>query len=1560
MNRPRFALPKSPWVFICLCFALSAIAQQNTFRISYDVGLFDIPGGIIQNPAGNYILAGTNATIPLLYGNIMQLDAQGNIVWTNGYSASIATDIWDIKNASGGGYIATGSTGTGCMLMRLDNNGNVSWANRYRVGSGTSEHGQRVIQSSDNGFVVAGYVYDADPDGAGGLAAQDSANFFCMKVNSSGVLQWARVFFVTTAYVNDHILEDVAEVSDGYIFVGYMSQSGSDDDPSDAVILKTDLNGNLVWSKKWGGSGSSQGANSVVRLSGSEVMLSGDDNEDAYYLKVNSSGTATGGSIYAFPGFLSVAISYNAYVTNDGQYVLMGSNIIPFAFTFNSFVLKVNSSNGNVIFGRTYNSGLSSILPEGIQTADSGFVMAMTAQQFTGFNYHVVKSDKNGMLNNTNCPEGNVTPTRSNYNPSFTNISPLTITGASTISFAPVVVALNPTKTIDCQVVACTPPPTPNVSASQNNICAGTQIQISATGSGGNVTYNVFTTASGGTSIGTAPLNVSPSSTTTYYVEASDNTNPPCVSPRGSVTVTVLPQPGNVGAISGQTSPCPGSQGYSISAVSNATSYTWSVSSGGSISGGQGTTGITINWTTPGGPYTVSVTASNSCGSKSATLQVNVANGPPAAVGAITGNTTACPGSNAYSIAPVSGASTYTWSVSGGGNISAGQGTNSVSVTWTTPGGPYTVSVTASNSCGNSSNSTSVTVQNPPPSPPGSISGNVSVCAGSQSYSISPVTNATGYTWSVSGGGTITSNSTNATVNWTMTGTWTVFVTASNACGTSAATLLSVDVTAGVPVTPSVISGNTPVCPGAQNYSISSVSGATGYTWNLTGGGTITAGQGTTSVTVDWAAVSGTFTLSVIASNICGNSNPSNLSVMVVGGPPASPLAITGDINPCPGSETYTIAAVNGASGYQWTLSGGGTIISPTNTTSFTVDWDTSGGPYTISVLAYNSCGNSAPVTLNVTVQDGAPFIPSNITGDTIPCPGTEAYSINSVANATGYDWILSGGGTITSGHGTTNISVNWTTSGTHVVSVAALNACDTSAAATLNVNVQPAPPVAPGTINGSNNVCPGQESYSISSVTNATDYTWSVSGGGTILSGQSTTSVNIDWTTPGSFDISVTASNGCGTSSPTTLSITILPDTPSVPGIIAGPVSVCPGVENYSIVNVPDASGYTWSLSGGGTIASGQGTTSISINWTTSGGPYTISVTAENPCGTSSAQTLDVNVNPVPTLPSIALSRDTICEGDTVTITATGSTGGTITYNFYATPGGSNLLGTSPLTVTPSVITTYYLEVVNDFGCSINGRIPVAAIVLPAPANPIIEDLSICFKDAATLSVTNAGNATITWWDSSVGGNLLGIGNSLTTPALEQTTTYYANVVSASGCANLSNRFAAQVEVMPPSTIDLTSDAENNEIIIGQRVRFDAFPDDYRHYEFFLNGNSVQSDTQSHYVTTSLSDGDTVSVLAIDDGQCHTNRDTIIIKVREIANAFTPDGDGVNDRFLKGKELIILNRWGQELYEGTDGWDGKYDGKEVSPGTYFFIVTIKDATDKDRVEKGAVLLIRK
>lgn len=89
-----------------------------------------------------------------------------------------------------------------------------------------------------------------------------------------------------------------------------------------------------------------------------------------------------------------------------------------------------------------------------------------------------------------------------------------------------------------------------------------------------------------------------------------------------------------------------------------------------------------------------------------------------------------------------------------------------------------------------------------------------------------------------------------------------------------------------------------------------------------------------------------------------------------------------------------------------------------------------------------------------------------------------------------------------------------------------------------------------------------------------------------------------------------------------------------------------------------------------------------------------------------------------------------------------------------------------------------------------------------------------------------------------------------------------------------------------------------------------------------------------------------------------------------EMPNAFSPNGDGINDIY-KAKEgwqsltefhATIFSRWGQKIYDWTDpngGWDGKFNGKDVKQGVYFCLVKAKGADGRKYCIKTDVNLLR-
>lgn len=122
--------------------------------------------------------------------------------------------------------------------------------------------------------------------------------------------------------------------------------------------------------------------------------------------------------------------------------------------------------------------------------------------------------------------------------------------------------------------------------------------------------------------------------------------------------------------------------------------------------------------------------------------------------------------------------------------------------------------------------------------------------------------------------------------------------------------------------------------------------------------------------------------------------------------------------------------------------------------------------------------------------------------------------------------------------------------------------------------------------------------------------------------------------------------------------------------------------------------------------------------------------------------------------------------------------------------------------------------------------------------------------------------------------------------------------------------------------------------------------------YATFINGNDTIAYTQEYW--------DEIGPMRV----------TISESKLEMPNAFSPNGDGINDIY-KAKDgyqsiiefhAYIFNRWGQKLYEWDDpagGWDGKYNGKDVKQGVYFVLAKAKGADGRTFNIRRDVNLLR-
>lgn len=1029
------------------------------------------------------------------------------------------------------------------------------------------------------------------------------------------------------------------------------------------------------------------------------------------------------------------------------------------------------------------------------------------------------------------------------------------------------------------------------------------------------------------------------------------------------------------GEISGPTEVCANSTFvYSIAPVDGATRYAWSVPSGWSfVQLGPTSIRVTAGETTG----QIKVTASNTCGEgPPRTLEVRPVLEAPQKPGPITGPQDLCSGSTpstvTYSIAPVANASTYTWALPEGWTMVSGQGTTEVTVTPGSKGG--SISVVATNACGDSAPSVlNVIISDSTPTAPANIIGTTQGCVGTTvTYEVNPIAGITKYNWGVPAGWDILSGQGSPKISVRVgSSAGEVTVQVENGCGVSPVVSLPVSPVTEPSPAPGPITGPEVSCLNQTGlvYSIVAIPTATSYVWSVPTGWTITSGQGTTSITVNATDKGGV--VSVVAVNDCGNSPSGNLSVTVTEDVPPTPGPITGpELSCATTTATYSIAEVENAVGYNWTVPGGWKIISGQGTTTIEVEVGTAAGQ--VSVTATNGCGNGGTQQLNVTPVATAPVAPKAILGNPVACANGEAtFSVDPVAGASSYTWSVPADWAITSGQGTPMVKVLvGTTPGT--ISVTTANDCGQGGTISREIILNTQPPAAPGPVTGTQQVCASTTvTYSIAAVADANTYNWAVPNGWVITSGQGTTTIQVQ-VGSAAGNVSVTATNACGTSAASTLAVVPATDTPITIGSIKAPAgSFCEntaGLE-YSIDPVSNAVGYTWEVPAGWSITAGQGTNRITVKAGAASGQ--VRVTVVNACGSAATATVGVQPRTLPLVPEISVGPARPCVGTSTTYSVTASSN--IDSYTWAVPAGWVIVsgqGTATIEVMPTAAGGK-VSVVATNSCGGSGEAEV--VVSPsadAPVQPgiITGPTGVCVGQIVNYSISNGNNSATYTWSVPTGWEVIdGQGTGAIT-VRAGTEAGNITVVGANGCGESESTVLA-VGAMPAEGATEIKDTSNP--CQGLSYEVEPVPGATDYTWSVPAGWSILSGQGTPKITVSPGTGKGDISLVVSNGGC-TDAPLYITPNAELAygdlrfpNVFSPNGDGTHDLWeisnLKNypdNEVTVINRWGNEVFS-RKSYQNDWDGSNLSEGTYYYLVRVKLCDGEDKVFKGYVMIVR-
>lgn len=679
---------------------------------------------------------------------------------------------------------------------------------------------------------------------------------------------------------------------------------------------------------------------------------------------------------------------------------------------------------------------------------------------------------------------------------------------------------------------------------------------------------------------------------------------------------------------------------------------------------------------------------------------------------------------------------------------------------------------------------------------------------------------------------------------------------------------------------------------------------------------------------------------------------------------PRSAAEILANYNKClTGSETGLAAY------YRCNQSSGLILNNAVNNPSLngtldpTVNWNNM-----INAPLINSCGMQINTTINITICQGMSYEGHSTSGTYIDsfhlangCDSIRALNLtvlanidsvrikDSLLNCNGFDfkglaytntnpistwqWYFGDGGTAN----TQNTSHAYTIAGTYTVKlvVTDINGCMDSV--TKNVNALP------GIVADAGNdtaFCSNAPVTYVLQGSGVGTYSWTPA---IYLNNPTLQNPTATINTTTKFYLTVTGASACNSTDSVTLTVNPVP---LVQTLID--TAVC---KNSVLVltTTPGAGTYSWSP---GIYVSDSTISNPTFIDTVS---RTLIVTSTNSFGCFAKDTINVTIKPLPLVRSI--SDTSVCSSNpALTLVTTGAQ----TYSWTPVIFLSNPNIASPV-FSGNQSQTYYVTGTGANGCKATDTVNITVSIpgpLFAPPNK-----SMCEQSSVQLDGFNGTAVSYLWSPGAYLSNTTII-NPVANPPLS---TVYTVKISNIACG-YDSTFFVNVTVLPAPVINA---GKQNDIDCANRsARLFASGGDSYNWSPSIGLSSITianpvatiTSTQKYYVTVSNSAG----CSGIDSVTVFVN--TAASLARYMPNAFTPNGDGLNDCYglkswlnIRKLEFRIFNRYGEQVFATSDPgkcWDGKYKGKAAGQGSYVYYVKAETNCGTEE-QKGNFMLIR-
>jgi gliding motility-associated-like protein len=344
---------------------------------------------------------------------------------------------------------------------------------------------------------------------------------------------------------------------------------------------------------------------------------------------------------------------------------------------------------------------------------------------------------------------------------------------------------------------------------------------------------------------------------------------------------------------------------------------------------------------------------------------------------------------------------------------------------------------------------------------------------------------------------------------------------------------------------------------------------------------------------------------------------------------------------------------------------------------------------------------------------------------------------------------------------------------------------------------------------------------------------------------------------------------------------------------------------------------------------------------------------------------TVSINVSLFPPLTATVTPNDTICPGEssTVTVTVSGGMGAPYYYNWFE-PVNAHPSGTNQATFTPSGTTTYRIEVAD--GCTTPMKIVQTTIkVDPVPSPDFTSDITESC-DPGEFNLTNLTDPLLSdqlVWNVSNGTTLNDLSN--VNLNINEPGSYDVQLIVTSprGCVDSITKFDfLKVYAIPVAEFTNAPKYPTMFNPTTTMVNLSVGAVSYE-WDFGTDANPMLSTEENPTVTypdATVATYPAELIVTSEYGCMDTARldiDVIPELLLYVPNSFTPDEDVFNPTWgvvidgidVVGFELNVFNRWGELVWKAQDPsekWDGTYQGKLVETGTYVWTLSAKDVVN--------------